>query len=333
MEISIVTAVMAKCKKENKMKTFTTSARSVIHDLLFVNNISKYKRPKWVEKNIALRRPLFKWFDPDDLIAEEHYKRRPKLLDDTIEDVSCFDLDAPLNYSLMQDMRYWGDDPEHDFAVVHVHKAPAKDVRHLPYNRYPVFVDIYSYKKESLAYAGFRKMFFWRPSGKPEDVDERERLLDCWRLVNPQGNIINNHIGEKTQDGALQPQIALALAMQFHADFLWHVDIGMPGCPKLRLYVDHDDVKALFKDREIEEGKRRRDSLLNWVMSHQRKKKTHNEYTTVKRHMRGCYPFHWDGLECIIVPSAEDVKKQIENIQSVKTAELVSLLEDAGATE
>jgi hypothetical protein len=150
-------------------------------------------------------------------------------------------------------------------------------------------------------------------------------LISSWKNVSPLGNYTNIYQNSKHEYFTMK--IAMATAYQFHAYFLWHVDIGYPNRPKLRLYVDHDDIKNMFKDRNIREGKNRKEALLNWVMCHQRKKPVKNEYTTVKRHMRGSYPFVWDGLECTIIPSKEDVKKQLENIQSEKTAEIICLLE------
>lgn len=58
-----------------------------------------------------------------------------------------------------------------------------------------------------------------------------------------------------------------------------------------------DQLKSLFAMRDIPEGYKRRAALRNWVSKHMRRKPGKpDEYTEIRRHLRGKTEFSWNGM-------------------------------------
>ena len=304
------------------------SLKLQIKDMLFHTNLSSYKIGYKQSINTKYNKPSFKWFDPTDLLVNKEL-----VGEDLFTDVSVKDLDANLNYTYLEASP---EDKGHnlEFTAIHVKKSSPESIRHLPFNPYPIHVEIFNYFKDK-TFIGHKHLCFKNRSNK-EDVAE-------WIGVNPQVVGLTPSQRVKAERlGALEydedsnvmfsSYIELALYYQFNSHFFWHVDLGLAGGKKMRLYVNSDQLKQLFKDRGIADGKTRRDALLNWVMGHNRTRhKKEGLYKThqVKKHMRGSYDFSWDGLECTVRPSKSDLIEQEKNIQSEKTEELILLVEQA----
>jgi hypothetical protein len=112
----------------------------------------------------------------------------------------------------------------------------------------------------------------------------------------------------KPEPCAESGQANLMMGVQFTRRYEWAVLIGRGGnSPRLRVTTDPHGAMALFRSREVPEGKKRREALRNWVRQHMRKKRDDPDaLIEVRRHLRGATCFRWNDLECEIVPAAFD---------------------------
>lgn len=94
--------------------------------------------------------------------------------------------------------------------------------------------------------------------------------------------------------------------------YKWGVSIKRPGFPSVRFTTDATGIKSIFKLRDIPEGKRRRDSLKNWVSAHWRMSRSNkDDEIYIRKHLRGHEKFTWFGYECTVLPSDYDVEKNL----------------------
>jgi len=104
-----------------------------------------------------------------------------------------------------------------------------------------------------------------------------------------------------------QDRIRILLGIQFTNRYDWVVQLGYPDRMKINFITNPSSIRDLFKLRDVPEGKKRRESLRNWVSEHKRKRSTIEEDTIyVKKHLRGATSFSWDGLEGVIYPAQFD---------------------------
>jgi hypothetical protein len=88
----------------------------------------------------------------------------------------------------------------------------------------------------------------------------------------------------------------------------WRVVVrGNSGLP-ISFSTDAHGVAESFRLRDIASGAKRRAALLHWVDGHWRKRRDDPDAVAwVRRHMRGATSFDWNGMQCKIRPSREDV--------------------------
>jgi hypothetical protein len=109
----------------------------------------------------------------------------------------------------------------------------------------------------------------------------------------------------------------LAASLQFSARYEWSVRLGYEGHPTIRFATDPVGAMEVFRLRDIPEGKTRRAALRNWVVQHWRKKHAEPvDYVKVRRHLRGAETFRWNGLTCVIQPSAFDLEQLTKERQA-----------------
>ena len=75
---------------------------------------------------------------------------------------------------------------------------------------------------------------------------------------------------------------------------------------RVRFMIDPTVALELFSDRAKSMQEVRKSALLHWVKNHLRRKRSDaNEFTEVRRHIRGKTSFQWHGFDCTIEPDAD----------------------------
>jgi hypothetical protein len=109
----------------------------------------------------------------------------------------------------------------------------------------------------------------------------------------------------------VQEEFALSASMMFSfaltERYEWHAAFGAEDGPRLLLPTSSGGASALFKNRELMEGAKRRAALRHWVHNHYRSKETDIAY--VRDHLRGATRFSWCDLPCELLVSAFDLEK------------------------
>jgi len=102
----------------------------------------------------------------------------------------------------------------------------------------------------------------------------------------------------------------VAIAIALRQRYEWAVNIGFENTPSVRIATDPTGMKELFRLRDIQPGRDRRDALMNWVSDHWRKNRYDPDVEIyVRKHMRGGTQFDWRGFSCEIVPARFDIEQ------------------------
>ena len=135
-------------------------------------------------------------------------------------------------------------------------------------------------------------------------VGDGPRLLSTGRVNDAA------RMGPSLEDGladwafAVRVALGLSWVQQFH----WHADISLGDGPAVRLRTDPAGARALFRLRDVPEGKRRRPAIYNWVREHYRRRREGADHTLVRKHLRGRIRFDWSGYKVSITPPADAVR-------------------------
>jgi hypothetical protein len=115
-------------------------------------------------------------------------------------------------------------------------------------------------------------------------------------------------------------QVLLGIA--FTRDVQWRVVIHGPSGTSLSFPTNAAGAMAAFKNREKDEAQDRRAALRNWVKEHYRKRATEDGELEIKvrQHLRGRTPFKWLGMDCELVVSPWDERKN-ERLKQVREQE------------
>lgn len=125
-----------------------------------------------------------------------------------------------------------------------------------------------------------------------------------WNLIDKE--MEDNRIGDKL----VADRIGVAHSVAFTREFFWSVRLGWHGMPTVLIPTDPIGARAVFRLRDIPEGKARREALRHWVAEHWRKNRNEpTEEVKVREHLRGAARFVWNDFVCEIVPSHFDVKR------------------------
>lgn len=126
-----------------------------------------------------------------------------------------------------------------------------------------------------------------------------------WKTIYPASTSIS------TPDD-LQLRLSVATQIQFERRYLWRAVLGYPGTASISLHTTPEGSKALFKLRDVPDGKERRAALRNWVTEHWRKKAADPaESVRVREHLRGATDFSWRGLSVRLIPAPYEVETKI----------------------
>ena len=111
---------------------------------------------------------------------------------------------------------------------------------------------------------------------------------------------------ERSDNMAPRTMTSIALRQRYE----WGAALGLPGGPSVRFDTDPTGVKAIFRIRDLPEGKDRREALKHWVLDHWRQHRSDPELEIyVRAHLRGAVQFNWRGLECELLASRFDQEK------------------------
>jgi hypothetical protein len=115
-------------------------------------------------------------------------------------------------------------------------------------------------------------------------------------------------------------RLRVFLGIQFTRYYQWRVCLAYPGYPSLGLTTDPTGIRAIFRLRDVPDGRERRASLRNWVSEHWRTlpRTSEEDGTWVRQHLRGAMNFNWLGLNCQILPSQEAIDKNMDLAQLKK---------------
>lgn len=104
---------------------------------------------------------------------------------------------------------------------------------------------------------------------------------------------------------------SLAVSAQLTARYSWHAAFGFTeDGPRLLLPTNPKGCLSLFRDRDLNPGRNRRDALRHWVSEHWRNRPQDASQTDyVRDHLRGHTRFIWNQLDCELMVSAYDLEK------------------------
>jgi hypothetical protein len=202
-------------------------------------------------------------------------------------DVTPRDLGAPVRYAMLADLSDDNDDTWRGYACWAARQLTFAELRGsaLP------FVSAAHCRASMVGidrrgtYAGSWRYCSWHP---------RERRWLTWGQ------------GLPPLHDAFAQRMHLLAGGQFSARYLWHVDVGFLGAPRVSIPCQAHEARALFAARDVPEGRERRAALRHWVSEHYRHQPAP---VYVRRHLRGALDFTWEHMECRVRPSLYDQEK------------------------
>lgn len=156
-------------------------------------------------------------------------------------------------------------------------------------------------------------------------VDTSSNTYDPWREYvqatgrDGEGNVAWDWIDSNPHKTRLSPKdlsekLNVELGIQFTRNCLWRVCLGYEGRPSISFTTDPTGAREIFRLRDVPEGHMRRAALRNWVQEHWRKRRTCiADDVWVREHLRGAQTFKWHGMECKIIPSVDDLRRNQAN--------------------
>jgi hypothetical protein len=146
-------------------------------------------------------------------------------------------------------------------------------------------------------------------------IIEAARTTGGWRKTSMAHEIIDpswygGDKGNRIADdfsGGFSMLGGLALRRRYN----WSVLLGEGKGPRARFITDPVGIREIFRLRDIPPGRARRLALLHWVREHWRKRRDRsaNDRTFVQKHLSGAWSYSWNGLQCQIEPSEEEVER------------------------
>lgn len=144
--------------------------------------------------------------------------------------------------------------------------------------------------------------------GIPKLLKHRGRSLSSWNSGASAVEVIRNGNTWKGAERDFISAVRLTPGLYFNLYHCWSVYFRAPGSLAVRFPVDPRIALEIFRDREKDPGKVRRDALLHWVKKYLRRKPNQeNACIEVRRHIRGRKQFFWHGFECVIEPDKDYV--------------------------
>jgi hypothetical protein len=105
----------------------------------------------------------------------------------------------------------------------------------------------------------------------------------------------------------------MLLGLAFTRDVVWRVVFKGPTGISVSLSTDTAGAMAAFRNRNPNDTTGRRDALRHWVRQHYRHKPVDEgdepQKVIVRQHLRGRTPFRWFGIDCELVVSPFDIRR------------------------
>lgn len=144
----------------------------------------------------------------------------------------------------------------------------------------------------------------WVPVGGKNEYFHFAQSKTC------DGNIVNFGI---TDGEGITSTCNMLLGLAFTRDLVWRVVFKGPSGISVSLSTDTAGAMAAFRNRQPNEITGRRDALRHWVRQHYRAKHVDEgdepEKVIVRQHLRGRTPFRWCGIDCELVVSPFDMRR------------------------
>jgi hypothetical protein len=124
------------------------------------------------------------------------------------------------------------------------------------------------------------------------------------------GNIVNFGV---TDGEGITSTCNMLLGLSFTRDLVWRVVFKGHSGISVSLSTDTAGAMAAFRNRQQNEVTGRRDALRHWVRQHYRSRHVDEgdepEQVIVRQHLRGRTPFRWCGIDCELVVSPFDMRR------------------------
>jgi hypothetical protein len=124
------------------------------------------------------------------------------------------------------------------------------------------------------------------------------------------GNIVNFGV---TDGEGITSTCNMLLGLCFTRDLVWRVVFKGHSGISVSLSTDTAGAMAAFRNRQQNEVTGRRDALRHWVRQHYRSRHVDEgdepEKVIVRQHLRGRTPFRWCGIDCELVVSPFDMRR------------------------
>jgi hypothetical protein len=124
------------------------------------------------------------------------------------------------------------------------------------------------------------------------------------------GNIITYGVDDNE---GITSTCDMLLSMSFTRDVVWRVVFKAPSGISVSLSTDTAGAMAAFRNRQPNEVSGRRDALRHWVRQHYRSRHVDEgdepQNVIVRQHLRGRTPFRWCGIDCELVVSPFDIRR------------------------
>jgi hypothetical protein len=103
--------------------------------------------------------------------------------------------------------------------------------------------------------------------------------------------------------------VRMATAVALRQRYEWAVAVGLEDSLSVRFSTDPTGIGALFRLRDLPDGKDRREALMTWITDHWRQDRQDDDMELyVRKHLRGAINFNWRGLTCELLPAPFDVE-------------------------
>jgi hypothetical protein len=144
----------------------------------------------------------------------------------------------------------------------------------------------------------------WIPIGAQGEYHHFAKSKTC------DGNLVTYGVDDNE---GITKTCDMLLSLSFTRDVVWRVVFKGPSGISVSLSTDTAGAMAAFRNRQPNEVSGRRDALRHWVSQHYRTRHVDEgdepQRVIVRQHLRGRTPFRWCGIDCELVVSPFDIRR------------------------
>lgn len=137
-------------------------------------------------------------------------------------------------------------------------------------------------------------------------VGEKDDAAELWFLTTKR--LAKRGVARQPADLQQKKNLQVLRCCALAREYCWHVDVGRPDGMRISLDTDAEGARALLRQRDVAPGERRR-ALVHWVQAHHRKRRTSDDLSWVRAHLRGEDDASWAGIPVRVRPSAYDLRR------------------------